>query len=322
MTEQTRTIRSEKYRVLSRLSAPHPDAVKTLRIRRYRWLFLGFAFVVSVLVLYGTVATLRLQRENTELHLALESENIRHQNDLADMNTLIAEQVSQLEDAYATMTGYEAGTTLSAKALDNYEVEYEGLIASYIDKSIKNVSVSRGENDNRSFKNDVATLKLLLVTVESAALDAEETKGALAAKTAKLDHYIKSLPSLWPTVPKADVASDFGRRLHPVYHYYKNHDGLDIGDHKGDPIYATGSGTVISAEFRGGYGNLVEIDHGNGYVTRYGHNAKLLVHVGQKVEQGDKIALMGATGTATSAHLHFEVRINDQPVNPEMFLSY
>ena len=322
MTEQTRTIKSGKYRVLSRMSAPHPDTVKTSRVGRYRWLFLGLVFMFSVLALFGTVETLRLQRENTALHLALETENIRHQNDLADMNTLIAEQVSQLEDAYATMSGYEAGTALSAKALYNYEEEYEGLIASYIDKSIKNVSVSRGENDNRSFKNDVATLKLLLVTVESAVLDSEKTKGALAAKTAKLEHYIKSLPSLWPTVPKADVASDFGRRLHPIYHYYKNHDGLDIGDHAGDPIYAAGSGTVTSAEFRGGYGNLVEIDHGNGYVSRYGHNSKLLVHVGQIVNQGDKIALMGDTGTATSAHLHFEVRINDQAVNPQMFLSY
>jgi murein DD-endopeptidase MepM/ murein hydrolase activator NlpD len=161
-----------------------------------------------------------------------------------------------------------------------------------------------------------------LETAQSAALDANEMKGELAEKTAKLDSYIKSMPDFWPTVPQARVASDFGRRLHPVFRYYRMHEGLDIGEHKGDPIYAAGSGTVISAERRSGYGNLVEIDHGNGYVTRYGHCSKLLVSAGQKVNQGDEIALMGATGTATGPHLHFEVRIAGKAVNPEMFLSY
>lgn len=344
MTRRKGEVTTGKNGVLSLLFVPHRDPLKTLTIPHYKGLFRLLAFAFVVLAVSGSIAflmvqtdnrsmkmalekentglRLALETENTGLRLALKTENTRYLDDMARLNTLITEQEFLLKDAQTAMTSYQTGTARSEKTLDNYKAEYEDMIVAYIDKNIKSVSVSRGEKENRSFKDDVTTLKSLLKTAESAALDENEKKSGLAKKTAKLDLYIKRMPSSWPTVPHARVASDFGRRLHPVFRYYKMHEGLDIGERKGDPIYAAGSGTVISAERRSGYGNLVEIDHGNGYVTRYGHCSILLVSAGQKVNQGDEIALMGATGTATGPHLHFEVRIAGKAVDPEMFLSY
>ena len=99
------------------------------------------------------------------------------------------------------------------------------------------------------------------------------------------------------------------------------HEGVDIADDYGTPIVATAAGVVTFAGYTdGGYGNLVEIDHGNGFVTRYGHNSAVLVTVGMSVKQGQTIALMGSTGKSTGAHVHYEVRLNGSPTDPMIFL--
>ena len=98
------------------------------------------------------------------------------------------------------------------------------------------------------------------------------------------------------------------------------HTGLDIGAASGTPIKATAGGTIKHASWMGSYGNLVIISHGNGIETYYAHCSKILVSVGQKVNSGDTIALVGTTGNSTGPHLHFEVRINDKPVNPQNYL--
>lgn len=100
----------------------------------------------------------------------------------------------------------------------------------------------------------------------------------------------------------------------------RKHTGLDIAAPVGTPIYAAADGTVECAKFSGGYGNVVKLSHGNGVETYYAHCSKLLVKNGQKIKAGDKIALMGSTGHSTGSHLHFEVRINDTPVNPQNYI--
>ncbi len=323
--EKTPTLKgkltSGKNGALSLLLVPHKGKMKTVRLLHYKGLF--FMLAIAVLV-SGTVAiytAIRISAENISLRQNLNDDAELYNESLDNLNALLADQAALLKETNNTLSGYETGTALSAKTLDNYKSEYENMVVAYIDKNVKAVNVSRGENGNSSFKSDVATLKSLLETAENAALEADASKSALAQKTEKLKSYVSSLPSFWPTTPGAEISSDFGRRFHPVFHFYKKHEGLDIGDKKGAPIYAAGAGTVVSAEWHSGYGNLVEIDHGNGYSTRYGHCSKLLVTVGQKVSQGEKIALTGSTGTATGPHLHFEVRVNGTTVNPEMFIT-
>lgn len=112
------------------------------------------------------------------------------------------------------------------------------------------------------------------------------------------------------------TSSYSARRFHPISKKYKRHTGIDYGAALGTPIFATASGMVEYAGWRGGYGKLVIVRHPNGYATYYGHCSRLLVRKGTYVKQGETIAEVGQTGDATGPHVHYEIRINGKPVNP------
>lgn len=116
------------------------------------------------------------------------------------------------------------------------------------------------------------------------------------------------------------VSSGFGVRTDPFTGRRTSHHGIDFAGALGTEVIAVASGVVSVAERRSGYGNVVEINHGNGYVTRYGHNQKLLVSVGERVSKGQLIAKMGSTGRSTGPHVHFEVLRNGRVVNPTSYI--
>jgi murein DD-endopeptidase MepM/ murein hydrolase activator NlpD len=128
-----------------------------------------------------------------------------------------------------------------------------------------------------------------------------------------------SVPSSKP-VQTATYTSAYGVRSDPFRGSAAMHAGIDLAAPMGTPIYATADGVVDRAEWSGGYGNLVEIDHGKGLQTRFGHLSRILVHPGERVVRGQEIALMGSTGRSTGSHLHYEVRIDGHAVNPIPFL--
>jgi murein DD-endopeptidase MepM/ murein hydrolase activator NlpD len=117
------------------------------------------------------------------------------------------------------------------------------------------------------------------------------------------------------------VTSGFGLRSDPIDGASKYHTGVDLRAAEGSPIRVAADGVVREAGQRGGYGNAVVIDHGAGLSTLYAHASELLVRPGEKVSQGQPIALVGQTGRATGPHLHFEVRMNDRPVDPTRALN-
>ena len=122
----------------------------------------------------------------------------------------------------------------------------------------------------------------------------------------------------WPA--EGEITSPFGWRVHPIFGTQRLHTGIDIGADYGDAIRAADGGVVIHADWMGGYGNAVIIDHGNGISTLYAHNSQLLVDEGQTVAKGQTVARCGSTGYSTGPHLHFEVRQNGSPVNPLNYL--
>lgn len=126
---------------------------------------------------------------------------------------------------------------------------------------------------------------------------------------------LESTPSILPT--SGWLSSRFSRsRYHPIHHRPLPHEGIDLAAEKGTPILAAAKGRVVAARWKSGYGLTIEIDHGYGYTTRYGHADKILVQEGQEVQRGDVIAQVGETGIATAPNLHYEVLVGGQPTNP------
>jgi murein DD-endopeptidase MepM/ murein hydrolase activator NlpD len=138
-------------------------------------------------------------------------------------------------------------------------------------------------------------------------------------KLDQLEQGTIAIPSLKP-VANASFTSGFGVRSDPFQGRAAMHGGIDLAGPLGTPIYATADGVVGRSTWAGGYGNLVEIDHGKGIQTRYGHLSKSLVAAGQRVKRGELIARMGSTGRSTGSHLHYEVRIDGKAVNPIPFM--
>jgi murein DD-endopeptidase MepM/ murein hydrolase activator NlpD len=137
----------------------------------------------------------------------------------------------------------------------------------------------------------------------------------------QLQQGVAAIPSAQPLRSSANFTSGYGIRSDPFRGRAAMHAGIDLAGPLGTPVYATADGIIGRSEWNsGGYGNLVEIDHGQGIQTRYGHLSQRIALAGQRVHRGDLIGLMGSTGRSTGSHLHYEVRIDGRAVNPVPFL--
>jgi murein DD-endopeptidase MepM/ murein hydrolase activator NlpD len=140
---------------------------------------------------------------------------------------------------------------------------------------------------------------------------------------AEINQYARTLvavPVRKPVAGEVDMSSPFGVRLDPFLGRPAIHTGIDLRGETGEPVHATAAGRVSIAGREGGYGNMIEINHGNGLATRYGHLSEIDVKVGQTVRIGDIIGRIGSTGRSTGPHLHYETRINGEAVDPQKFL--
>lgn len=129
---------------------------------------------------------------------------------------------------------------------------------------------------------------------------------------------LSSTPSIWPV--RGWVTSGFGYRVSPFTDRKEVHEGIDIATRMNMPVVSPADGVVVRAGRDTSYGNILEIDHGYGVVTRYGHNSRLMVNVGDKVKRGQVVAQVGNSGRSTGPHLHYEVVLNGVPVNPFRYI--
>lgn len=151
----------------------------------------------------------------------------------------------------------------------------------------------------------------------------EATLHALQPRVAavfRLRGLVETLPLRRPMDGEADFSSNYGYRVDPFTRGPAMHTGVDFRAEHGSAIRATAPGKVITAEYSGGYGNMVEIEHSNGITTRYAHMSAILASVGQSVTAGTVLGRVGSTGRSTGPHLHYETRINDEPMDPTRFL--
>lgn len=171
---------------------------------------------------------------------------------------------------------------------------------------------------------DLASAKLVVNTTQK--MDLLERQLYIQSKSfdevlalcKKHDEMLECIPAIQPVSNKdlKQTASGYGMRIDPIYKTVKFHSGMDFSANIGTPVYATGNGVVRKAGWEGLYGNCIQIDHGFGYVTRYAHLSKMDVRVGQKVVRGETIGKVGTTGKSTGPHLHYEVLVKGQIVNP------
>lgn len=156
-----------------------------------------------------------------------------------------------------------------------------------------------------------------LTDEEAAASESGEIENQISSmKTTANPEY---LPTMWAHLGK--INNEFGFRRNPFGgRSYEFHAGMDIDGERGDNVIAPANGTIIKAGWQGGYGNMIEIDHGNGLITRYAHLSKVEIQAGDSVQRGQLIGLVGSTGRSTGPHLHYELRLNDKPINPRLLL--
>ena len=164
---------------------------------------------------------------------------------------------------------------------------------------------------NSNLRSDVDVLK-------DRTTDLESQMRLLESVAVTRANIIRYTPTIWPV--KGNISSHYGSRPDPFNGDAEMHLGLDISALYGSLVHAPADGIVVYAQRKSAYGNLVVLDHGNGLTTRHGHLSRFNVHVGQRVHKNDVIAFVGTTGRSTAPHLHYEVRLNDRPVNPRTYL--
>lgn len=243
-------------------------------------------------------------------------------------------QISKLEKEQREVQPTLKRSYQIAAELSRLKVEREKLLSSW--KAIQqkggrvSATTSRGvvyrprpytinsvEQNSAGIKTELMELQNNLIQIDEFIKNEKELQQELLndfiAYETKLDH----TPSIWPV--SSYVISSFGTRFHPIHKRYITHTGVDLKA-KYTSVKAAADGVVEFSGYQGGYGYVVILSHGYGYKTLYAHNSKLLATKGQKVKKGQKICISGNSGVSTGPHLHYEVRINNVPVNPVMFL--
>lgn len=278
----------------------------TLSGRSFSGLLTGAGIAVSALLVLGLVFVVR--GSDLYQHHQLERQNQLLVQELREMRT----QVGELEGELRTLA--ERDTEL--RILAGLEPIDDEVLAVGVggpgEPSLETGPL--GELAPETASEAFATSYDLNALERRARLLRESMSEAADSLAAHRD-LLESTPSILPTTGR--VSSGFTQsRVHPIHNRALPHEGIDISAVRGTPIMAAAKGRVTYAGRRSGYGLVVEVDHGFGFQTLYGHTAEVLVRPGQQVRRGDVIARVGSSGVATSPHLHYEVRVNSRPVNP------
>ena len=279
--------------------ASHQIVIK-LRTMLWTAAALGIALIGVVLVQNGILAEIhQLRATNSALHL----ENISYRNITSDL----ASQADSLQTSIADLSERATATSNSEQAVHrlpkSVKAEALGRVALKPGKTWSPMPES-AEDAFNALSDLLQTLRARLYYVQ---LDIKQRE-ALAEAT----------PSIWPT--RGWLSAAYGKREDPFTKQPDFHPGIDVSADTGQPIYSTATGVVSSSGWSGAYGKLVELDHGFGIKTRYGHMSQIAVEAGRTVKRGQIIGYVGSTGRTTGAHVHYEVLVNNRSMNPRLLL--
>ncbi|MDV2495530.1 MAG: M23 family metallopeptidase [bacterium] len=284
---------------------------RTLGIRR-RWLrVMGVAALIGLASIVILVLSYRSLRRQVVEFASLQAQTSSHQVQLASMSEELKDlrdqlhRVRKLDRKLRLMASLEPPPESSAPLL--------GLGGpSPSSSAAKEVFIAdRQSTLIESMRQELAKLRTVAGRQETSF---HELVSAFHDMKSLLAH----TPSIWPV--RGWVTSGFGRRISPFTGKRALHAGIDIASRNGAVILAPADGVVTRVTSEYNLGKLVEIDHGYGFSTRFGHNSQVLVHTGQRVRRGDPIARVGNTGRSTGPHVHYEIRLDGVPVNPKRYL--
>ena len=280
--------------------------------------------LIAILATFLGVGIWGIARQVEVLQLRQENQLQKEQLRLLDQKVEVLDKkmktLDELDQNIRNMIkGTESGTLQKADGTTQNKEEKEDPSPKRSNKTFTTTHLSAriSSLDRQAQRRMVSMYTLYNVLREGVGKDIRELQSLLAMEGDASDAN-SHMPSIWPA--KGVISSTFGARQDPVYGGGAFHEGLDIANDTGTTIVATAAGTVTYAAYAGGYGNLIEIDHGNGFITKYGHNSALLVQAGMTVKKGQSIALMGSTGKSTGSHVHYEVRVNGVATDPLLFL--
>jgi len=223
---------------------------------------------------------------------------------------------AQLKDNYSRLEQVEKERDIQVASLGSLASEVSALYGLKSDPAM--VAASTEQIQAAQVNSSLDQLYALKHTALSGAASVGISLGLTKNSTTADWIRANSAPNLWPV--EGQITASFGERIDPFNGEGAFHSGVDISAVVGSAVVAPADGAVTFADFLGGYGRAIMVDHGHGITTRYGHLSSFAVTAGQIIHRGDTIGYVGSSGRSTGPHLHYEVRINDAPVNPYKYL--
>ena len=334
-TSRIRTLEGRVGDVSLRLSTMEADLALHQRrlsalnqlfaVQTARFLFLKQQFAASIKVLNTRLVDIYESDDASTIDVFLGAssvqdalDKVQYLNDIGDQDRRIAQQVAgakaaikiqraktkKLRGTVQSETAVISARTAQTRDVRNQLVGAKNDLSSTKQQRLQDISKLTKEQQAEASEIDALQAASNAITARIQAAQANRQGGATATPS--------SAGLIWPV--NAPVTSPFGWR------WGRMHQGIDLGSAEGTPIKAAASGTIIYCGWESGYGNLTVIDHGGNLATAYGHQSSIAVACGQQVAQGEVIGYVGNTGHSTGPHLHFEVRINGEPVDPLGYL--
>ena len=261
-------------------------------------LFIGLLIAASTNILfslwYDTPKLAQLKRNNQRLEMEYD---------------ILMEKVLSAESRIAEIKHRDQFVYRPLLGIDTLDIPQ--VYAEYNDSRYSDLANGNYEED---IINGWKSIDALMRNIYYASRSLDDTQDMAEKK----EEFSTVIPAIWPIdrTKLRSVSSLFGMRKHPRYGYWKMHEGVDLAAPKGTPVYATGNGIATMATWKPGYGQVIELNHGFGYKTRYGHLSKMYISKGDSVTRGQVIGEVGNTGVSSGSHLHYEVRFRDNTINP------
>jgi murein DD-endopeptidase MepM/ murein hydrolase activator NlpD len=241
-------------------------------------------------------------------------ENQRLKYSIADLNNVSLEQKKVILQTAQEVEKYKTNEETFNQKINDFTEKYREIMEKYINGK----SASRsGDASMRGFSTDIGELKSIVSNLNNYSL-VNDTSLKVKTFDKELNLLLDSIPTIWPTTGR--ISDTFGIRLDPFTRRKTFHYGIDIAAGYGTNIKSSAAGKVVQTGYLSGYGRAVKIDHGRDLYTLYGHTSKLLVKKGQYVKKGEVIAKVGSSGRSTGPHLHFEILLQNSPIDPLLYL--